>query len=402
MSSSAHPEVLALDWVPPVLLGREAETAEALRRLDPPRPHHPAPWTLAIVGPSGSGTSALARRAAREVVDRVRADRPGPAPRTIAVRTGPQRGAHGVATALLQRLDEGFDGRGFPVNEILAGFLRRLRREARPTVLVLDDLKVGGPDLGPVLRALGNPDRFLPEGESGLPPTWTIVAGSAEAMRTADRAADARFPLRPYLPLAPYDERALALIVRDRIERSLGAVPAGDLVARAVRCAIEDGAGATRAVDLVRRRLLGGALRALVGLPHRSGLAVPIEPRIVEAIGAASRGTQARLGDVRRCEVQLAVERGERPLPTTTLWRRIVALERAGYVRREIRTGGVGGTRSVVRLLAPIDEWVTAPAPWGTPRGSAGWPEPRGPGPAEAAGTAPPPEPAPVWVVPAG
>ena len=55
----------------------------------------------------------------------------------------------------------------------------------------------------------------------------------------------------------------------------------------------------------------------------------------------------------------LAQEQGARPLPTTTLWRRIVRLEQAGYVRREIRPGGSGGTLSLVRVLTPIEEWVT-------------------------------------------
>jgi hypothetical protein len=368
MQSTAHPEVLSRDWVPPVLLGREAELADAVRRLDPPAPRHPAPWTLAIVGPPGAGTSALARRAAREVCDRVRAARPDPLPRVLPVRTGPLRGAHGVATALLQRLDDGFDGRGFPVNEILAGLLRRIRRETRPTVLVLDDLRVGGPDVGPVLRATAAPDRFLPEGEYGLPPTWTILAGTREAVAAAERSAGGRPDLRPYLSLAPYDERTLAGIVRDRLTRAVGPVVSDTLVTESVGRAIEDGTGASRAVDLIRRRLLGAALRPDTGVPARGTWAVPIEPRILQAIQSAASGSAARLSDVKRWEVSIAEERGERPLPATTLWRRIVSLERAGYVRREIRPGGTGGTLSIVRLLAPIDEWITAPAPWGSPR----------------------------------
>jgi hypothetical protein len=375
MQTSVHPEVLAIDWVPPTLLGRERELAEAVRRLDPPAPRHPAPWILAIAGPAGSGTSALARRAAREVAERVRAARSGPTPRVLAVRTGSLRGAHGVATAFLQRLDDGFDGRGFPVNEILAGFLRRLRRDARPTVLVIDDLRVGSPDLGPLLRALAGPDRFLPEGEFGLPPLWTILAGTSEGVAAAERSAEGRCPLGPYLGLAPYEQRTLAAIVTDRFERAMVSSAPASLVTAAVRRALEDGAGATRAIDLVRRRLVGSSLRSDSGLSRRARLAVPVEPRIVAAIGAAVHGASAPLGEVKRWESSFAGERGERPLPATTFWRRIVALERAGYLRREIRPGGTGGTRSIVRLLAPIDEWVTAPTPWGSPRAAGAWGE---------------------------
>ncbi len=357
-----HPEVLANDWLPPVVLGREREVAETVRRLDPPAPCGPVPWIVAVAGPSGSGTSSVARRAAREVADRVRVSAAGPVPRVLAVRTGSIRGSHGVATALLQRLDDGFDGRGFPVPEILAGVLRRLRREGRPVVLLLDDVSVGGPDLGPILRAIGDPDRFLPEGESGLPPLWTILAGVPEGLDTAAASVEGRFPMRPYVAVAPYSEPALRALVIDRLERSLGRPAPVGLVDRIVLRTVEDGGGARRALELVRRELVGGSpgdvRSAGRGNPREI---VTVEPRVVHAIDEASRGVAARLGDVRRIEAELAVAEGLPPLPTTTLWRRIVRLEQAGYLRREIRPGGVGGTRSLVKLLTPVDEWVTIP-----------------------------------------
>ncbi|MGC2206066.1 MAG: hypothetical protein WA719_09150, partial [Thermoplasmata archaeon] len=83
MLVTPHPEVLAHDWLPPVVLGREAEVAEIVRRLDAPTPHAPAPWMVAVVGPRGSGTSSVARRAAREVADRVRISGSGVIPRWI-------------------------------------------------------------------------------------------------------------------------------------------------------------------------------------------------------------------------------------------------------------------------------------------------------------------------------
>ena len=368
MQTTAHPEVLASDWVPPLAIGRNAEVAEVVRRLDPPRPSAPPPWVVAVAGPPGAGTSTVARIAAREVADRLRAALPGPSPRVLAVRTGTLRGSHGVASALLRRLDDGFDGRGFPVAEILAGFLRRLRREGRPTVLVLDDVGVGGPDLGPLLRAIGNPDRFLPEGEVGLPPLWTILAGSPDALHSVSVAVNARCPFGPFVGLRPYDERLLGSIVHDRVARALGAGVNEGLQRSIVARALEDGGGATRALDLLRRRIVGTPLRTRdVPGPLRA-LGVSVEPHVLRAIEAASGGHSASLGEVRRCEAELARARGGRPLPATTLWRRIVRLERAGYVRREIRPGGIGGTRSIVRILAPVDEWVTTPNRPDSPR----------------------------------
>ena len=378
MLPTPHPEVLAYDWLPPVVLGREVEVAELVRQLDAPRPRAPAPWMAAAVGPRGCGTSAVARRAAREVADRVRASGAVRPPRWIAVRTAQYRGTHGVATALLHAMDDGFDGRGFPVVEILAGFLRRLRREGRSCVLVLDDVVAGGPDLGPILRALGDPDRFLPEGEVGIPPAWTVLAGTPEAVRRAETEIEGRWRIGPFVPLSPYSVRGLRVLLEDRATRALGRPPPVDLMDRLVESTVADGGGATRAIDLLRRALVGGAHRRLGTSPGPRGGEVAIESWVVRAIEEASHGVSAVLGEVRRVEARYARERGVAPLPPTTLWRRIVRLEQAGYLRREVRPGGLGGTRSLLRLVAPVDEWVITPHHRETRRGSAPWSGSRG------------------------
>jgi hypothetical protein len=359
----ANPEVLSNDWLAPVPISREREVQEVVRRLDAPSPVAPPPWIVAVAGAPGSGTSTVARRAAREVVERLRRSSSGPPPRVLHVRVSALKGAHGVATALLRLLDDGFDGRGFPVAEILAGVLRRLRREQRPFVVVLDDIAVGGPDLGPVLKALSEPDRFLPEGEHGLPPWWTVLAGTSEGLASSLRGLGRDGGSPPPVELAPYPSDTLEAIVRDRAQRALGRPAPEALVAQVVATAVEEGGGSRRAVDLLRRELLGGRHGYGPGfIPREGDAAIRIEPWVVDAIGKASQGSTARLGEVRRLEAELARRQGVEPLPTTTLWRRIVRLEQAGYVRREIRTGGAGGTRSLVRVLTPIDEWVTVPS----------------------------------------
>jgi hypothetical protein len=372
MQPTVHPEVLARDWLPPVALGRAREVDEVVRRLDPPRPRTPGPWMVAVVGPSGSGTSTIARRAAREVADRVRASVAGAPPRVLSVRTLFLRGSHGVATALLQLLDEGFDGRGFPVPEILAGLLRRLRREGRPSIVVVDDVSLGGPELTGLVRAFLEPDRFLPEGECGMPPLWVIFAGATEALEGVDRALGNRRALAPFVTVAPYPPEVLRSMVLDRMGRAMGHPAPTSAVERIVARVLEDGGGARRAMDLVRRDLLGMTFREVRDGPSasRSG-GIPVEPRVVRAIGVASHGKAARLAEVKRLEAELARAQGARPLPTTTLWRRILRLEQAGYVRREIRTGGNGGTLSVVRVLTPVEEWVTTTHPTGSHRGGA-------------------------------
>jgi hypothetical protein len=375
MHPIAHPEVLARDWLPPIVLGRERELAEVVRRLDPPKPQAPPPWIVGVVGASGSGTSAVARRAARLVVDRLRQARAGVRPRVLAVRTAGVRGSHGVASALLRQLDDGFDGRGFPVAEILAGVMRRVRREDQPVVIVLDDLRVGGPDLRPVLKALASPDRFLPEGEYGMPPTWTILAGTPEGWASVvGSLSDPTIVGRP-VGLDVYSDAMLRALADDRASRALGHPAGSAMVDRLVEETVGDGGGARRLIDLLRRQLVGeGSGPGRGGFPERSGPGVvEVETRVVRAIEAAARGREAKVGEVRRCEAALARAQGTKPLPATTLWRRIVRLEHAGYVVRDVRPGGVGGTRSVLRVLTPVDEWVTSARRAETRRGDGPW-----------------------------
>jgi len=390
MLPTPHPEVLAEDWLPPVVLGREAEVLDVVRRLDPPSPRAAPPWIVAVVGTRGSGTSAVARRAAREVADRLRAERPGAIPRVIHLRVTQCRGAHGVASELLRALDDGFDGRGFPLVEVLAGFLRRVRRTGRPIVLVLDDVRPGGADIAPTLRAIGAPDRFLPEGETGLPPFWTIVAGTADAVRQVDQDLGDRGRIAPYVRIAPYAPASIRRLLVDRAERALGRRPPVDLIEPIVERTIAEGGGALRAVELLRRGLIAPGQRARMppGPPGRRPAPLPIEARVVRAIEEASHGTSARLGEIRRSEARLARAEGASPLPPTTLWRRIVRLEQAGYVRRDVRPGGEGGTRSVLRVVAPVEEWSITPVIPETRPGSGAWLSPAtGEGAPEPAGT---------------
>ncbi len=380
MFAVRNPEVLSVDWLAPVPFAREREVQEVVRRLDAPAPVAPAPWIVAVAGPAGGGSSTVARRAARETVDRIRRSAGGENARLLHVRVAGLKGPHGVATALLRLFDEGFDGRGFPVAEIVAGLLRRLRREGRPFVVVLDDVRVGGPDLEPVLRAFASPDRFLPEGEHGLPPWWTIVAGTPEALASLAHSLGNAAPLGPVVRLGPYGSDALTTIVRDRAQRALGRAAPNALVEEVVARSVAEGGGSGRAIDLLRRALLGGAgVHGPGFVPRRGEGAIRIEPWVVDAIERASHGQAARLGEVRRVEAELARRRGVQPLPTTTLWRRIVRLEQAGYLRREIRTGGAGGTCSLLRLLTPIDEWVTVPSPLQSRPGVATFGEAAGP-----------------------
>jgi hypothetical protein len=376
MAFPANPEVLSADWTPTQLVHREPERHAAralllaaegsgLRAIGP----------LVVEGPPGSGTSALIRVLARDVQEDVRR-RSGVVPRILPVRVRWSTGTTGVAAHLLQQFDEGFRAQGFSVAEIMAGVLRRAQREGRPLIVVLDDVAPGAPDLIPIVHALRHPERFLPEGVEHAVPCFILVATASEAegFRRGWTRSGGVFlgPIR----LSEYRPLELREIVFDRARRTLGMAPEEALVGSIVHRSLSEGRGASRAIELLRDALHPQveSVAATAGI-----LAVPptlfLEPRMAEALAGACASGPASLGDLRAWEERLALKDGVPPLAPTTLWRRLVRLEQAGIVRREVRSGGPGGSHSTIRLLRPASHLaeITHP-PMGTPRGFEGRP----------------------------
>jgi hypothetical protein len=392
MLAPPHPEVLAAEYVPPTLLGRSREVEALLERLGGPTPPRPMPWAASVQGPPGSGTSSVARVAAHRLMESIRRETPGPAPLLVTVRVRWCRGTQGVAAALLLHLDDGFHPSGFHVTEIAAGFLRRLAREPRPTVIVLDDIAPSAPDLFPLFRAFASPLRFLPEGADTAPPIWLLAAGVPNATGPWSQAARAGLFPGPPVRLTAYDAPMVRAIVRDRLGRAFGRDPPERLLDRLARASGYEPSNAARAMESVRRELLGHAavVPGSVYRPAGASTAWRVEPRIVTALGrAADSGGSARLGEVREWEARLAREEGVAPMPATTLWRRLLRLEAEGLLRRDVRPGGSGGTRSVLTPLRPLVDWpvtltggspraaVPPSAPsWGAWRGGEGSPPP--------------------------
>jgi hypothetical protein len=375
-----HPEVLARDWQPPVLIGRSEAVDRVGRMLAPTCPGQRATHAACVVGPPGSGTSAVAHRAGLAVAEMIRGEEGGPVPRLVTVRVRWCTGAQAVAAELLRRFDPGFEPQGFAVAEIMAGFLRRLHREGRPAVVILDDIGPDSPDLRLVTRALVAPARFLPEGVDSPMRLWLILAGASEATATWRRARRAGVPSDHTLVLPPLRPSEIEAIVRDRARRALGREPpepwAGEVVDAVASTS------ATRAIERLRRELCETAIIPPSSIPSVAAEARPlaIEPRLLVALEASARDRPVSLREVRERERRLAFLEGERPLPTTTFWRRIVRLEALGLVRREVRPGGRGGTLSRVELVRPVSEWL--PVSSGSPRAvvavGPGWLAPMG------------------------
>jgi hypothetical protein len=359
MFRAVHPEVLAPDWLPPVPLGRRGPLACLVRWLGEPLTARSEAGAAIVLGPRGSGTSTLVRLAARAWAEAQPAPWGSTGTLQVLIRPAEVHGPQGAAGELLRALDPDYELRGFPVSELLAGFLRRLRNSHRPAVVVLDDLGPAAPDLSRLVAGLIDPDGFLPEGGDGLPPIAVLLAGSPDGLRAIAKSKLSRLLGIHTVRLLPYVEAELTAIVRDRAERSLARSVPAEWVARVVRRAVRDNGSAARAIELLRREVVGRDVSELGPVYPRAGTEpeISLERPLLSALGQLEEGVPVRIGELRDWTTDLARTRGEPPLPTTTFWRRIIRLERAGVVRRTVRTGGSGGSLSTVVLVRPLGEW---------------------------------------------
>ena len=216
-----------------------------------------------------------------------------------------------------------------------------------------------------MFRALAGPQRFLPEGMEAPPPIWVLLAGVPGAIGTWTQAARSGLLTDPPVRLEAYAPSTVSAIVRERLARAYGRDPPERLLDRLARTTLSGPPNASRAMDLVRRQLLGHAAVVPGSVYRPIGTASPwsVEGRLVAALVHATETGAARLGDVRAWEARLARAEGVPPMATTTLWRRLLRLEAEGLVRREVRPGGGGGTRSVLTVLRPFPEWPSTRAP---------------------------------------
>ena len=350
------PQVAERTWRAPALVGREEVLAAQERELRAALDLH-GRAAVSVVGPRGAGTSSIAERAVATFAERFLGRR---SPLVLRVEVSQCRTPGLLVKALFRQIDPDFQGQGASTEFLSMLLLRRLRTLGRPAVVWLDQAHSSG-EFGRVARAIARPQEVLPEGTAGLPPMLVLVSGGRdlvpeeiETVRTQVpplrgpsllEAIRARAALAFHLPPGPEVLRAWADLV---VASGQGLSILGDLLAEA-------GARA-EARGSLRVELEDVALPSC--LPRHGSDAEGFEAALLDVLRAAA-GPFA-VGDTRR---RLAVRCGDVGLRAPTaarLWRHLVGLERKGLVRREVRLGGAGGSRTLVSLGG---EHPTAPPP---------------------------------------
>lgn len=384
------PRVLSDEWCPPALLGREEELRQLREVL--PLPFHAHPQaTVVLSGPRGSGTSALAYHFARSVLDGWRNRSGREPPLLLRVDASQTRNPSRTAAALFREIDPSVHGRGLSTEVLILLLLRRLRTLRRPAVIWLDQLRAPSGELHRVVGPLASPETLLPEGREGLPPLAVVVSGEVDPLSDdpwgrggAAPGAAARAPgsLRLSIDPLPPAQILEALDVRARLAFDLPPAPGTLGVVRELL--LNRGWGLTAAGAVLeesgRRALARGGDRLEMRdvVPPWRPCASHRVARVMDEclLGAlyevASRHPDqaVSLSELRPALRERCRARGV-PEPTGgRLWRHLVALEQVGALRRDVRLGGLGGTRTLVglpRVDRPAPAPAAPPAPEGHP-----------------------------------
>ncbi|HEV2230654.1 MAG TPA: hypothetical protein VGS18_00500, partial [Thermoplasmata archaeon] len=164
----------------------------------------------------------------------------------------------------------------------------------------------------------------------------------------------------------------LASLLADRSGRALGRPAPEQWFQALLRRVALHRLNASGAMSLLRRELAGAdPVVEYFGCDRGPRATGPIEPHLLAALERVAEHHHATIAELKEWESELARKEGVAPLPTTTFWRRIVRLESAGVVHRAVRTGGAGGTRSIVELLQPVSALWNASGRPDTPRADA-------------------------------
>ena len=341
-------------WTESTIKGRDG-ILEELRELS----HAPGeiPRLVVLEGPRGAGTSVLAE----ELVDQVKRTWRGSAredPVVVHVdvsslnhtKGDPSRG---VATAILQRFNQGVQVQGSSSGRVVWWALRRIAAQPKPVVVWLDQVHEETRTLAGVTESLLEPARVLEAGVH-FPPVLVVVSGTGKTeLGSWPESVPAKWIHVPLLSGPVLGE----IVVEQALK--LGCEISRDALAKVLSIMVTKGRGLS-IMDEVLQASAASAGRTRGGAIGEQDVPAPrisvrgktsrqaLEVRVLEIVRRA--GGQLAMGELVEQLTQDLTRAGEAHRTGSTLRRLTVRLEQLGLVERQVTLGGDGGTRSTLSL----------------------------------------------------
>ena len=351
--SRARDSGLETGWTESTIKGRDG----ILEELGELASNRGCPKLMILEGPRGAGTSTLAgafvglvkrswRLGAREDPIVVHVD----VSSLNHTRGDPSRG---VATAILERFNQGVQVQGSSSGRVVWWALRRIATQTRPVVVWLDQVHEGTRTLAEVLEPLLEPERFMERGAE-IPPILVVVSGTGKTeLGSWSDAVSAKWIHVPLLPRSVLEE-----VVEERAQ-ALGCEISADGVAKILDIMVTRGRGlsvmnevlqasATEVSKSTGRSIEVEDIRtppiSVRGKSSRRAL----EVRVLEIIRGA--GGELTMGELMERVTRDLTQKGEAHRAASSVRRLTVRLEKLGLVERRVTLGGEGGTRSMISL----------------------------------------------------
>ena len=350
--SRAGANGLETGWTDSTIKGR-GEILEELRELTSSPGE--IPRLVVLEGPRGTGTSTLAKVLVDQVKHTWRLNaREDPIVIHVNVSSlnhtkgDPSRG---VATAILQRFNQGVQVQGSSSGRVVWWALHRIAAQSKPVIVWLDQVHEGTRTVAEVVEPLLEPQRFMERGAK-TPPILVVVSGMG---KTESGSWAETTPVRwfhvPQLPTAVVEE-----ILVEWAQQS-GHVLSPEALAKAMDIIQTRGNQLTVAEEVLRVAIAKAGCHGIITdadvMPPvvrekpRANKRV-VELRILEAVRKA--GGEIPMGRLHREVARHLVQDGECQPSGSTLRRQTARLEQLGLVERRVVMGGEGGTRSTISL----------------------------------------------------
>lgn len=344
------PSVLQRGWGAPVLVGRESllgnQEQAVLSGLSPGKL-----VSVSIMGPRGSGTSAVAGHLAATVKSRL--TRPGSKGEPLVLRADLSeiRSPASLVNALFQQIQPDFPGKGASAEFLTLLLARRIRTLGRPTIIWVDQVPAKPSGLVRVLGPLADPSRIMPEGPEGLP-SMLLVASGASHVLPEDAGV-----IRAGLP--PLQGRELVQAILNRAALAFNAPPSLEAAHAIANLVVARGWGLSMVGELLaeagrRAGARGGRwleaedVALPVHLPRAARESTSFDSILMDVLRSLKGSTS--VADLKPVLKEKCLGAGLR-LPTQArLWRHLVRLERRGLIGRDVRLGGSGGSSTIIQV----------------------------------------------------
>lgn len=363
---------LSFDFVPENLPGRDKEI-DSLGRLFRPVVYDRMGQTALIIGPVGSGKTAVVKRFCQMLLDAGLENKRRIEYVHVNCRT--RKSESMVLLSILTHFDQRFPDRGFSIPEMIEILIKHLKRRECHLVIALDEadvlLKRSGSDLVYSFTRIQEEDADL------LGALSLILISQKSVMQLMDRASLSTFKRTNIVEFGKYDREVLKQIVDQRVELAYHPNVVEDGVSEMIAAMSEEYGDARFAIELLEKAGMVAEEKGdeTVSPEHARWAKAEVKPFVFEdtihqlniheqvMLLAASRllksSAYCSTGELETEYQALCEQINKKPLGHTQFWQYMKEMDAFGLIStKRSGKGTVGNTTLITIQDVPVMELI--------------------------------------------